>query len=398
MIASARPASPPPGALLAGLEVGLTLAEQPLLAALAIAVSADCGAAAVEGIADDIGLAVQLRLGATAVQIEIAPRAADRPFAHAIPGFTLSWHARGDLAEATGRALCQVLGDLVASRGEAGPAADADGRGLRLRQGGPLLTRVAAPGPAFDSLSPYVGCAIGCRFCYAGERAGAWWTHRHGPAAWGSWVEARIDAAEQLERELVGRPPRPIKLTPIASDPWHGPERRLRLTRACLQVLARTVPAVPVIALSRSPHVLDDLATLAALPAVWVGVSLPTLDDAVRRHFEPRAASVEQRLATLQALRRQGVRTFAVVQPMLPGPLDALCDAIAAHCDSASLDVLRGLYGASADFRGPFAAVASGAWQQARLLALQQGLQRRNLPLWQGELPPDLERSLAGGA
>ncbi len=398
MTAHARAASPPPGALLAGLEVGRALADQPVLAALAIHCPADCGAAVVEGIADDIGLAVQLRLGATAVQVEIAPRAADRPFAIEVAGYTLSWHARGAIDESAGRALCQILAALVASRGDAGPAVDADGRGLRLRQGGPLLTRVAAPGPAFDALSPYVGCAIGCRFCYAGERAGAWWAHRHGPAPWGSWVEARVDAAEQLERELVGRPPRPIKLTPIASDPWHGPERRLRLTRACLQVLARTVPAVPVIALSRSPYVLDDLATLAAMPAVWVGVSLPTLDDEVRRHFEPRAASVEQRLATLQALRRQGVRAFAVVQPMLPGPIDALCDAIAAHCDSASLDVLRGLYAAGADFRGPFAAVATGAWQQARSLALRQGLQRRGVPLWQGELPPELERALAQGA
>jgi DNA repair photolyase len=92
-------------------------------------------------------------------------------------------------------------------------------------------------------------------------------------APWGSWIEARVDAAEVLRAELVGRERRPIKFTPIASDPWVGVERRLRITRACLEVLAAAEPPVIVVALTRSARVLDDLDVLVAVPGMRVGVS-----------------------------------------------------------------------------------------------------------------------------
>lgn len=386
---------PTPRALVRALHVGRTLHEQGLCTT-----TSEVARARLVAIADDVGLTLLFALGApggAAVTVEVAPRASSRPAVAQTAAFSLSYRAGRDVASRLGEAVCVAVAAAVGAAEQAF-LADIErlrldgGRGLARRRGGPLLVTVETAGGAFDALSPYVGCSIGCGFCYASERAGAWWRLRTGSdAPWGSWVEAREDAAEVLRQELIDRPRRPIKFTPIASDPWLGAERRLGLTRACLQVLAEAEPAVDVVALTRSPRVLDDLDLLAAMPKVRVGVSLPTMDDAVRARFEPRAASVEQRLAILERLRAAGVATFAVVQPMLPGPLDDLADAIAARASSASLDVLHGVYDAAEEFAGPYAEVATDAWQQARLAATLEALSARGVAVWGGELPPDLE-------
>ena len=84
-----------------------------------------------------------------------------------------------------------------------------------------------------------------------------------------------------------------------------------------------------------------------------VGVSLPTVDDEVRRHFEPRAASVAERLELLEKVRAAGVHAIAVVQPLLPGSHDDLVEALARRVDSVSIDVLRGEEGAGVLFDDP---------------------------------------------
>jgi hypothetical protein len=85
------------------------------------------------------------------------------------------------------------------------------------------------------------------------------------------------------------------------------------------------------------------------------------------------------------------VRTTAVVQPLLPGPIDAFADALAAHADSVRLDVLHGEYGAGAAFDDPrYAASRAPGWQQDQAAALAAALTARGIPLWTGDLPPEL--------
>jgi hypothetical protein len=113
---------------------------------------------------------------------------------------------------------------------------------------------------------------------------------------------------------------------------------------------------------------------------------VPTIDDDVRRHFEPRAGSVAERLGALAAFRAAKVRTFAIVQPLLPGPIAPLADA-----GSVRVDVLSGVEGASAQFadpRWPYAADAG--WQRDQAAALVAALRTRGVSLWTGELPPEL--------
>ena len=144
--------------------------------------------------------------------------------------------------------------------------------------------------------------------------------------------------------------------------------------------------------MTRSDLILRDLDLLRALPEAWAGASIPTLDDRVRAHFEPRAASIPARFAMLRALREAGIRRGVVVQPMLPGPLEPLADALAEHVDSVSLGVLRGEHGAVADFADPrYQHAGDEAWQKERAFALRDALIARGVTVWLSELPPEIE-------
>jgi len=152
--------------------------------------------------------------------------------------------------------------------------------------------------------------------------------------------------------------------------------------------------------LTRSRLAERDAALLASLPGAWGGASIPTFDDDVRRHFEPRAASIADRFGLLRTLRAAGVETFAVVQPVLPGPVDAFADALAEVVSSVSLDVLHGVQGAAGDFAdASYADAATDDWQRERTAALATALARNGVTVWNGDLPPSLAaRREPGGA
>ena len=147
----------------------------------------------------------------------------------------------------------------------------------------------------------------------------------------------------------------------------------------------------PVFVLTRSRLVERDADLLASLPGSWAGASIPTFDDDVRRHFEPRAASIADRFGLLRTLRTAGVETFAVVQPVLPGPVETFADALAEVVSSVSIDVLYGVQGAAVDFGDArYAVAATEDWQRERAAALTAALVRNGVPIWNGDLPPTL--------
>jgi DNA repair photolyase len=303
-----------------------------------------------------------------------------------------SFHGQGEL----GLRVCRAVAEYAA-RNEARVLAEIARDAVELEVGGARVREIhvehllepARPARAGHyTLSPYAGCLIGCRFCYA--QAGMQQVRRLSglpQAPWGSFADVRVNAAEVLAAELERLRPRIVQFCPLMSDPYHALEARYRITRACLVALAQAPDPPMVLLLTRAAAIVDDAALIARLPHGHAGVSLPTIDDSVRAHFEPRAASVDQRLAALDTLRAAGARTFAVVQPLLPGPVDALADALASRVSSVRIDGLHGEYGASADFDSHPAARAD-SWQQERAMALASALTARGIPLWPGELPP----------
>ncbi|MBC8073097.1 MAG: hypothetical protein IAG13_32540 [Deltaproteobacteria bacterium] len=92
----------------------------------------------------------------------------------------------------------------------------------------------------------------------------------------------------------------------------------------------------------------------------------------------------------LRAFRGAGVRTFAVVQPILPGSIDALADALAETSDGAALGGLEGELGATALFDDPrWSHARTDAWQQDALARLRDELDARGVMRWRGELPAE---------
>jgi len=92
--------------------------------------------------------------------------------------------------------------------------------------------------------------------------------------------------------------------------------------------------------LTRAARILDDLALLQRCHETTVGFSIPTDDDSIRAAFEPGTDPVPDRLETLQALSRAGLRTFVIVQPMLPLDPVRLIDAVAPYVKAVRLGPL----------------------------------------------------------
>lgn len=205
---------------------------------------------------------------------------------------------------------------VLPTRERPGAWAPVDGVPMRVREvEGERAIVAEAPGMYY--LNPYVGCMLGCRYCYGiGLTEFVRDLGAQDAAPWGRWLDVKVNAPALLARELPGLAPGTVRMSPLVTDPYQPVERRYRVTRRCLEVL-RDTAFTPVV-LTRSTVVLDDIALFRTMPRLLVGVSVPTDDDRVRAAFEPSAPPIAARVAALRALREAGLRTFAVTHPMLP--------------------------------------------------------------------------------
>jgi DNA repair photolyase len=193
-----------------------------------------------------------------------------------------------------------------------------------------------SPDLGFDaSINPYRGCEHGCSYCYARP------THEYLGWSAGLDFESRIlvkeDLPALLRRELAAPAwtPRVIALSGN-TDAYQPVERRLRLTRRCLEVLRDF--RNPVAVVTKSALVARDadlLAELAADGAASVSVSVTTLEGELARRMEPRAAAPEQRLRAIESLARAGVPVGVMVAPIVPGLNDHEIPAIVSAAASA---------------------------------------------------------------
>ncbi len=173
-----------------------------------------------------------------------------------------------------------------------------------------ILTRSGIEGIDYV-INPYVGCAHGCIYCYASfmKRFTG-----HGEP-WGTFVDVRINAPEVLARQIRRARPGLVSLSSV-TDPYQPPEKCYAITRACLEVLAGST--FPVSILTKSALVLRDLDVIGRFREVEVGLTIVTLDEDLRRRFEPRASSIAERLEALATLSAAGIRTWAFCGPLLP--------------------------------------------------------------------------------
>lgn len=183
-----------------------------------------------------------------------------------------------------------------------------------------VINPVDSPDLGFKwTINPYRGCEHGCFYCYARP------THELLGLSSGLDFEtkifAKVDAPELLRRELskqswVGEP---IVMCGV-TDAYQPVERRMGITRGCLEVMAEC--GQPVSIVTKNAMVLRDLdllSRLAAMGAARVAISLTTLDAGLSAKMEPRASSPQRRLHAMRELSEAGVPVVVMTAPIIPG-------------------------------------------------------------------------------
>src|SRR5262245_18822079 len=180
-----------------------------------------------------------------------------------------------------------------------------------------LIAYNDSPDVGFDaSINPYRGCEHGCIYCYARP------THEYLGFSAGLDFESRImvkdDAPQLLRRELSSPKwqPQVIAMSGV-TDCYQPVERKLRLTRGCLEVLAEFRNPVGIVTKNHLvTRDIDLLQELAAVQAAMVFVSVTTLDQHLATRLEPRASLPRHRLGAIEALARAGVPVGVMVAPI----------------------------------------------------------------------------------
>ena len=199
-----------------------------------------------------------------------------------------------------------------------------------------IITRNNSPDVGFEtSLNPYRGCEHGCIYCYARS------THEYLGFSAGLDFESKImvktNAPELLRAELESPRwhPQTLVLSGV-TDPYQPIERKLRITRRCLEVLAQFRNPVAIITKNRLvTRDVDILSELAACNAVAVNISVTSLDANLQRVLEPRTSSPQARLDAIRQLRSAGIPTGVMVAPIIPGLTDHEVPKILDACAKA---------------------------------------------------------------
>jgi len=210
-----------------------------------------------------------------------------------------------------------------------------------------ILAHNASPDVGFNvGINPYRGCSHGCTYCYARP------THEYLGFSAGLDFETRIlvkSRAPTLLREALSArkwTPQVIGLSGN-TDAYQPAERRLRITRRCLEVLADFRNPVAIITKSYLvTRDIDILRELARVDAVAVMLSVTTLRPEIQRVMEPRASIPARRLGAIRVLADAGIPVGVNVAPVVPGLTDhempeILEAAAAAGASFASWTMLR---------------------------------------------------------
>ncbi|MEJ2317894.1 MAG: PA0069 family radical SAM protein [Gemmatimonadales bacterium] len=187
------------------------------------------------------------------------------------------------------------------------------------------------------SINPYRGCEHGCSYCYSRPN------HEYLGLSAGLDFETRIfikeDAPGLLRRELSSKrwKPQLLALSGV-TDPYQPVERRLRLTRRCLEVLAEARNPTAIITKNHLvTRDIDLLAELREYGAIAVSLSITSLKRDLQRVMEPRTSTPERRLEAIRKLAAAGIPAGVMVAPIIPGLTDhEMPDILAAAAEAGA--------------------------------------------------------------
>jgi len=199
-----------------------------------------------------------------------------------------------------------------------------------------IIARNQSPDVGFEtSINPYRGCEHGCIYCFARP------THEYLGFSAGLDFESRImvkpDAPRLLEAELSSPKWKPqLLMMSGVTDCYQPVERKLRITRACLEVVAKFRNPVGILTKNRLvTRDIDILSELARHQCAVVNLSVTTLDVDLQRIMEPRTSTPSARLDAVAQLRAANIPVGVMVAPVIPGINDHEIPAIVAACAKA---------------------------------------------------------------
>lgn len=180
-----------------------------------------------------------------------------------------------------------------------------------------------SPDVPFDaSLNPYRGCEHGCVYCYARP------FHEYLDMSPGLDFETKImvkkDAAKKLRNELqrISWKPRTLSVSGV-TDPYQPVERRLGVTRKCLEVLAEFRNPFTIVTKNYMvTRDMDILVEMARHKAVRVMISITSLDPDLTRIMEPRTSRPDRRIKAIRELSQAGIPTGVLFAPVIPALTD----------------------------------------------------------------------------
>jgi DNA repair photolyase len=199
-----------------------------------------------------------------------------------------------------------------------------------------IVAHNQSPDVGFEvSINPYRGCEHGCIYCFARP------AHEFLGFSAGLDFESKImvkrDAPRLLEAELSSPKWKPqLLMMSGVTDCYQPIERKLKITRGCLEVLAKFRNPVAILTKNRLvTRDLDILSELARHNAVVVNLSITSLDIDLQRILEPRTSAPSARLDAVAQLRAAGIPVGVMVAPVIPGINDHEIPAIVAACGKA---------------------------------------------------------------
>lgn len=161
------------------------------------------------------------------------------------------------------------------------------------------------------SVNPYTGCTHACRYCYASFMKR--FTGHTEP--WGEFLDVKYWPEISSPEKHRGKE----AFFGSVTDPYLPEEAIYKRTRALLEEVLNC--GIKVSIQTKSDLVLRDLELIKKFRDIRVGFSINTLDEAFKNDMD-RAVSIDRRIAAMETLHREGIRTTCFISPIFPGITD----------------------------------------------------------------------------
>jgi DNA repair photolyase len=161
-------------------------------------------------------------------------------------------------------------------------------------------------------INPYIGCEHGCKYCYAESYTRRFTKHNE---SWGSFVDVKTNAPTILAHEIKRKPKGEVYISSL-TDAYQPLEQKHELTRKLLEILLKH--QFPITIQTKSALVLRDLDLIKKFQERKIGFTITSLNDNIRKQFEPQSSPVQEKLQALEELHANGIKTYAFFGPILP--------------------------------------------------------------------------------